>query len=324
MVEVLRRELRLRGRGDAKEHRVVRRDRAHVFLDAVEHAFFLVVDAREKAGLAVVRFDPARRALAEVAGHGDQIFQHRHIEAAARRHARDDAHAAHRDVRVLVRDQDGRADALVAAARGVGAVDAGEDRYPGLLELGVAEEAGARAAAVGVELFLIGKLHAAAIHQPHERQVEPLGEVCHPQHVLGLTGYPGACEHFVVEADDHRPAAADPAQAVDDVGGAFLVIHRVVEAVQGHPGARVDEVFQPLPHRERATLVDLRGRQADLAASVARGCDRGLDLLQLGAAFLRAGDAVFLQRLAEAGHFFEIRSHCSTPGWAWRRSPCPR
>ena len=235
------------------------------------------------------------------------------VETAARRHARDDARAADRHVGVLVREQDRRADALVAAARGVRAVDAGEDRNASLLELGVAEERRAVAAPVGVELLLLRQLHAAAVDEPDQRQVQPLGEVGDAQDVLRLARDPGAREHLVVEADDHRPAAADLRQPVDDVGRALDVARRVVQAVQRMPGAGVDEVFEPLPHRQRAALVDLGSGQADVLALLPGRRDLGLDGFELGAARLRPGDTVVLERLAERRHLLEVRSHRDSP-----------
>ena len=254
----------------------------------------------------------ARRLVLHVARDGDQLLQPGDIESALRRHARNDADAAHGNVGVLVRNQDGGADRLVAAAGRIGAVDAREHRNARLLELGVPEKGRARTAAVGIELLLVGKLHAAAVHQPHQRDVQPLGQIGHAQDVIGLSGDPGAGKDLVVEADDHGPAAADLAQAVDHVGRALFVVQRVVEAVQRLPGARIDQVFQPLPHGQSAAFVDLGRGYPDFLHRLLRRGDLGFDGLQLRAALLRARDAVFLQRFAEAGHFFEIRSHaCS-------------
>src|SRR5438552_715096 len=94
---------------------------------------------------------------------------------------------------------DGRSDSGYAgsAGGGIGAVDPGEDRDAELLELGVTEERGAVAPAVGVHLVLLRQLHARAVHEPHERHVQALGEVRHAQLVLRLTRDPRAGEHLV-------------------------------------------------------------------------------------------------------------------------------
>ena len=95
------------------------------------------------------------------------------VEGALGAHAAHDPAAADRDVRVLVGDQDGGADPLVAAAGRVGAVDAGDHRHAAFLELGMTEEGRAVASAVRVDLFLLRQLHAAAVHDPDERHAEP-------------------------------------------------------------------------------------------------------------------------------------------------------
>ena len=142
VIEVARRKLRLGRLGHAEELRVVGRNRAHVFLDAVEDAFFLVVDAREEAGRVVMGLDAGPAAcscmlrVSAISSSSPATSK-----PPLRRHAGHDADAADGDVGILVREQDGRADALVAAAGRIGAVDAGEHRNARLLQLGVAEEA---------------------------------------------------------------------------------------------------------------------------------------------------------------------------------------
>ena len=62
-----------------------------------------------------------------------------------------------------------------------------------------ADPAGDRRAAappVGVELFLLGEFYAAAVHQPNQGNVEPLGKVLGPQDVLVLPRNPGAGQGF--------------------------------------------------------------------------------------------------------------------------------
>ena len=161
-------------------------------------------------------------------------------------------------------EQDGGADALVAAAGRVGAVDAGQDRNPHLLQFGVAKEGGTAAAPVGVEFFLLGELDTAAVDQPDQRHVQALGQIGDPQDVVILTGHPGTGQDLVVETDDHGPFAGDLAQAVDDVGGAFGVVFGIVERVQRTPGPGVHEIAEPLPDGHLAPGVDFFFRQPDM------------------------------------------------------------
>ena len=174
-------------------------------------------------------------------------------------------------------------------------------------------EAGAAATAVGVELLLVGHFDAAALDQPDQRDMQALGDVGHPQDVLRLPRDPGAGQQFVVEADDDGPAAADLAETVDDVGGAFVVGFRIVKAVQREEAAFVDEIFDALPHRQRTALVDLGRRDTDFLARLAQAGDLSLDGLEFGAAFLRARDAVLFELPAEARHRLKIRPHPRLP-----------
>ena len=93
----------------------------------------------------------------------------------------------HGDVAVLVGEQYCGADALVAAAGRVGAVDAGQHRDAQLVQFGMAVKGRARTAPVGIELFLLGEFNPAAVDQPDQRDVKPFGKVGHPQE-CSLTG----------------------------------------------------------------------------------------------------------------------------------------
>jgi hypothetical protein len=232
------------------------------------------------------------------------------VEGTLGAHAADDPAAAHGDVGLLVGEQDRGADALVSAACGVGAVDAGDDGNAFLLELRMAEEAGTLPPAVCVDLFLLGKLHAGAVNEPHERHVEPLGEVRDPQVVVGLPGDPGAGNPLVVEADEHAPLTADPGHAVDDVGLAALLAVGVVDGVQGEEHARVDDVVDPLPDRHLAALVDLLGGDAHARLdAVDLGIDLFHDLLGPRHVVLHAVYLRLPERLAQVFHLLEVLSH---------------
>ena len=96
-------------------------------------------------------------------------------------HAADDPSAADGDVAVLVGEEDGGADALVSATGGVGAVNPGQDRDAQFFQLRMPEKGGAVSAAVGVDLFLLGQLDAAAVDQPDQGDIEPFGHVGDPR-----------------------------------------------------------------------------------------------------------------------------------------------
>ena len=119
--------------------------------------------------------------------------------------------------------------------------------------------------------------------------------------------------HLVVEADDHRPLAADLAQAVDDAGGALVVSAGVVEGVEGAPGAGVDQVLEALPDGHLPALVDLGDWKADVFDLLKCFFHLGFhvfDQLDVG---LPAYDHSRLERTAELLHLFELRSHVLHP-----------
>ena len=136
---------------------------------------------------------------------------------------------------------------MVAAARRVGPEDGDEDGQAHLLELRVAVERRAVAAAVRVDLLLHGQLHAGAVEHPHEGEVHALGQIGHAQDVVRLAGDPRAGHDLVVGGDDHRRLAVDLADAVDDAGGPLHVVLGIVNRVQRAPGALVHQVVEALP-----------------------------------------------------------------------------
>ena len=123
-VEVFAREFWILWGGDAEHGRVVGRHHAHVLFDAVEDAGFSVVDFPEVGGLVEVGFDPAGVFGFEVFGAADECLGGFDVDVPFGVHAADDAGTADGDVGPFVGDEDGGADPLVAAAGGVGAVDA--------------------------------------------------------------------------------------------------------------------------------------------------------------------------------------------------------
>ena len=180
---------------------------------------------------------------------------------------------------------------------------------PSLFELCVPEKGGAVTPAVCVYLLLFGKFYAAAVDEPDERAVKPLGNVRDPEDVVRLACDPGACHDLVVEADDDAPAAVYPSETVDHAGRSRLLFHGVVEDMEGGPGARIEDVLEPLVYGPFAPFgQDFLG-EAGILLLLDKLCDLGLDLLDL----LGIG-RVFLHRLAELLHLFEIGSHSCPPG----------
>ena len=227
-----------------------------------------------------------------------------HVHVGLGVHAAHDAGAAHGHVGLLMGHQDGGADGVVAAAGGVGAVDAHDDGDAHLVELGVAVEGGAAAPAVGVHLLLLVQLHAGALQQIDQGDAQPLGGVAAPQQVVSLAGHPGAGVLLVVGGDDDAPLAVDTAQALDDGGGAGLVLLGVVQAVQGAPGAGVHQQGHPLHGGELALGIHVRVGLAVLQALHDLGVDLLLDGLQLSHVFRVGADG-----LAHHGHVLEVSGH---------------
>ena len=307
--EVTQRIRRLRRGGDAEELRIVRRHLRHRVLERVENLRLGLEDRAEEPGHVVVHARAAGRRFLEAARRLDDLLRALFVEAALRAHAADDPGAADGHVRVLVREQHRRADALVAAAGGIGAVDPGEDRDAELLELGVTEEGGAVAAAVGVDLVLLGQLHARTVHEPDQRHAQALREIRHAELVLGLARDPRAGEHLVVEADHDTPLAADLREPVDHARHALFVAARVVEGVERTEAAGIDEVLDAIPHRHLTALADLLCGQP----GVLHARDLRVELLQhrgdLRAVVRHLVDLERLERLPERVHLLEVLTH---------------
>ena len=227
-----------------------------------------------------------------------------HVHVGLGVHAAHDARAAHGHVGLLVGHQHGGGDGVVAAAGGVGAVDAHDDGDAHLVELRVAVEGGAAAPAVGVHLLLLVQLHAGALQQVDQGDAQPLGGVAAPEQVVRLTGHPGAGVLFVVGGDDAAPLAVHPAQALDDGGGAVLVVLGVIQAVQGAPGAGVHQQGDALHGSELAlgvhVLVGLAAGQGvhNVGVDVVLNGPQLVDVLGVG-----------LHGLAHHGHVLEIPGH---------------
>ena len=227
-----------------------------------------------------------------------------HIHVGLGVHAAHNARAAHSHIGLLVGHQHGGRDGVVAAAGGVGAVDPHDNGDAHLVELRVAVEGGAAAPAVGVHLLLFVQLHAGALQQINEGNAQPLGRVAAPEQVVRLAGHPGTGVLLVVGGNDAAPFAVHPAQALDDGGGAVLVVLRVIQAVQGAPGALVHQQGHPL-----------HGGELTLGVHVLVGLAAGQSVHNVGVDVVLNGPqlvdvlGVGLDRLAHCGHVLEIPGH---------------
>ena len=304
-VEVVGVEQGLLGIVNAEELGIVSGQHGHVLTDTGEHALFIGVDLAEEAGLAVVDGDGTGDVALEVLLRLDERLGSLLIHMTLGAHAADDAGAADRHVSVLMRDQDGRGDGVIAAARGVRAVDADDDGHAHLVQLAVAIERGAAAATVGIDLLLLVKLNAGAVQHVNEGDAQALGRVAAAQQAVGLAGDPGAGELLVVAGDDDGPLAVDTAEALDNADGSVLVVLGVVEAVEGAPGAFVNKLHDALHRGPLTGLVESLGALAGFESGLADLMDLLLDRLDLsGVVLMERADV-----LTDHRHILEIRGH---------------
>ena len=193
---------------------------------------------------------------------------------------------------------------MVAAAGGVGAVDAHDDGDTHLVQFGVAVEGSAAAPAVGVHLLLLIQLHAGTLQQVDQGNAQTLGSVRAAEQIVRLARHPGAGVLLVVGSDDAAPLAVDAAQALNDGGGTGLVVLRVIQAVQGAPGAGIHQQGDALHGSELALGIHSLVGLAVVQALHNVGVDVVLDGPQLGH-ILRVG----ADGLADGGHILEIAGH---------------
>ena len=304
-VEVVGVEHGLLGIVNAEELGIVSGQHGHVLTDTGEHALFIGVDLAEEAGLAIVDGDSAGDVALEVLLRLDERLGSLLIHMTLGAHAADDAGAADRHVSVLMRDQDGRGDGVIAAARGVGAVDADDDGHAHLVQLAVAIERRTAAATVGIDLLLLVELNAGAVQHVNEGDAQALGRVAAAQQAVGLAGDPGAGELLVVAGDDDGPLAVDTAEALDNADGSVLVVLGVVEAVEGAPGAFVNKLHDALHRGPLTGLVESLGALAGFESGLADLVDLLLDRLDLsGVVLMERADV-----LTDHRHILEIRGH---------------
>ena len=310
VVEVLGRESRLGRLGHPEEFGVVSRQIGHPFLDRVEYRLFRLEDLLEEARVVVMDLHPAGGHRLEFPRGVDDLLRHALVEVALWRHAAHDARAADCDVAVLVGQEQGRAYALVAAARRVRPVDRGEHGDAQLVQLCVPEERGAVAPPVGVDLLLLGQLDATAVNEPDERAVEPFRDVGDPEDVVRLACDPRPRHDLVVEADYHAPPAVYPAETVNYARSPRFLVHVIVQQVQGRPGAFVEDVLEALMDRPFAPLLEDFSGKPGVLLLLQQFVDLRLDLLDL-----LGIRRVFFHGFPEWLHFFEVRSHPYSLRW---------
>ena len=290
---------------NAEELGIVSGQHVDVLADTGKHALFIGVNLAEETGLAIVDGDGTGDVALEVLLRLDERLGSFLVHIALGVHATDDARAADCHVGIFMRDQDGRGDGVIAAACGVGAVDADDDGHAHLVQLAVAIERGAAAAAVGIDLLLLVELHAGAVEDVDQRNAQALGRVAAAQQGVRLTGDPCAGELLVVAGDDDGPLAVDAAEALDDTDAAVIVVLRVVEAVERAPGPLVHQLLDALHRGPLAGFVESLGALA--------GFQRGLaDLMDLLLYFLDLRRVLLAEVghfLADDGHSLEIRGH---------------
>ena len=294
------------GIGHAVEVLVVSGHSVHVLLQSGDDAFLTGVDLAEEAGLVEVDVDSTGRIdLTGVDSVLDDLLSSFLVDVALGLHAADDAGAADCHVGLLVSDQDGGADGVVAAAGGVGAVNADQHGDTQLLQLGVAIEGSTAGNTAGIDLLLLVQLNAGAVEQVHQGDVQHLGHVGSAGQLQSLTANPGAGQLLVIGSDDHGPLVVDLAQAGDDAGRAVLILGGVVEAAHGAPGALVHQQLNALQGGHLTGSVE--GLIA--AAGGLDFVDAGLNLLLNS---LQSGDVLSLgscNGLADLGHVLEVGRH---------------
>ena len=194
---------------------------------------------------------------------------------------------------------------MVAAAGGVGAVNADQHGDTQLLQLGVAIEGSTAGNTAGIDLLLLIQLNAGAVEQVHQGDVQHLGHVGSAGQLQSLTADPGAGQLLVIGSDDHGPLVVDLAQTDDNTGRTVLVLSGVVEAAQGAPGALVHQHVDTLEGGHLTGGVEGLVAAAGSLDFVDTGLDSILDILD-GLDVVSLGGC---NGLADLGHVLEVGRH---------------
>ena len=254
--------------------------------------------------------DGARRVVLHLAGRVDHALSSLKVNVGLGVHAADDAGAADCHVALLMGDQDGRGDGVIAAACGVGSVDTYDDRNAHLVQLGVAVEGGAAASAVRVNLLLLVQLNAGAVQDVDQRDAQHLRGIGAAEQVVRLAGDPCACHLLVVGSDDDCPLAVDAAEALHDAGAddadlLLIVVLRIVDGVQRAEGTRIDQLVDSLKCGVLALRMDLVVRDTCGKHLLGLLVNAFLDALQLSDV-LRVG---LVSRRIQNRHVLEVGRH---------------
>ncbi len=129
------------------------------------------MDLTEEGGLVEVGLDPSRRLTAKILGPFNQRPCGFLIYVPPGVHATDDTGTSHGDVCAIMSQQDSRADALVAAACGIGPIDAVQNRNPQVVKVGMAVKRRTVGASPGIDSLLLHELDATAVGQPDKRHI---------------------------------------------------------------------------------------------------------------------------------------------------------
>ena len=305
-VQILGLELGLHGISNAVEVLVVSGHSVHVLLQSSNDAFLTGINLAEEASLVEVDVDSTGRIdLTGVDGVLDDLLSSFLIDVALGLHAADDAGAADCHVGLLVSNEDGGADGVIAAASGVGAIDTDQHGDTQLLQLSMAIEGSTTGNTAGVDLLLLVQLNAGAVEQINQGDVQHLGHVGSAGQLQSLTADPGTGQLLVIRSDDHGPLVVDLAKAGDDAGRTVLVLGGVVQAAHGAPGALVHQQLDALQSGHLAGGVEGLVAAAGGLDFVNAGLDCFLDSLES----LDVGSLGSCNSLADHGHVLEVGRH---------------
>ena len=312
-VKILCRKLRGLGFRHTEKLGIVGRHVFHIIFESVQDPLFFFVHVSEKTGLIVMDLGRTRGIGFVFFRRIDKYFSPLLVKISLGGHTAEDAAAAHGDVTVFMGKQNGGADSLIPAAGGIGTVDAGQHRNSHLRQFRMPEKSGPGSPAVCIEFFLCRQFDPAAVDQPYQGQIETFGKVGDPIDIFGLARYPGTREHLIIETDDHRPFPGYLSQTVKDIGGPFFIFLRVINGMQRTPGSRIQQIFQPLPHGQLSSGIDLLFGYTHGFGMLNRLGDFCFFFPDLFDVFLGTLDLFLFERPADIRHLFKIGSHDLTP-----------
>ena len=200
---------------------------------------------------------------------------------------------------------DGGGDALIAAARQIGAVHPGDNRHTSLIQCGIAVQQRTAAVSSREDVLLPIQLDAGAVEQAYQRDTQTLGGIGGAEHILRLAGHPCARQLLVVRRGDDHPFAAHLAQPLHHAGGASFVAVGVKQAVQRQERPLIYQLFDALHGAELPLFVEGGGRLTAVQNILPLLSNGVLHLFQCGAVRVVRR----CQWLADGGHMLEIPGH---------------